>query len=62
MAMEIRPISDSPDDREPDVVGTPEGDNELSPDQPLKPATTDATEGLEVPRGNKPDKYKRDHD
>ncbi len=32
---------DSPDNaqtEQPDTVGTPEGDNEYSPDQPLRPA------------------------
>ncbi len=28
----------SPQDREPDTVATPEGDNEFAPGQPLKPA------------------------
>ena len=28
--------SDSPEDEEPDVVGTPGGDNEFAPDEPLK--------------------------
>ena len=27
---------DSPEDEEPDVVGTPEGDDEFAPDEPLK--------------------------
>jgi hypothetical protein len=27
---------DSPEDNEPDTVGTPEGDNEDAPDAPLK--------------------------
>jgi hypothetical protein len=29
---------DSPEDNEPDTVGTPEGDNEESGDTPLRPA------------------------
>ena len=29
---------DSPEDREPGTVATPEGDNEYAPDAPLKPA------------------------
>jgi hypothetical protein len=27
---------DSPEDEEPDVVGTPEGDDEFAPDEPLE--------------------------
>ena len=29
---------DTPQDQEPDTVGTPEGDNEYGFDQPLRPA------------------------
>ncbi len=36
MANDARPVKDSPEDQEPDVVGTPEGDNEFAPDEPLK--------------------------
>ena len=28
-------IPDTPEDNQPDVVGTPEGDNEFAPDEPL---------------------------
>ena len=44
------------------AIGTPEGDNELRPDQPLEPSADAAVEGLETPRGSKPDVYRRDHD
>ena len=37
--------ADSPEDHEPDTVGTPEGDNEYPPDAPLRPAP----EGEQVP-------------
>ena len=47
--------SDSPQDREPDTVGTPEGDNEFFPDQPLSKLPDDAEQ---IPRGNAPDPYK----
>ena len=43
-----------------DVVATPEGDNEIPPDQPLRPASDAAVSGLEVPRGNDTDEYKND--
>ena len=43
-----------------DVVGTPEGDNEMLPDEPLKPAADAAVEGLETPAGSGEDSYKRD--
>ncbi len=33
-------------DQEPDVVGTPEGDNEFAPDQPLKKLPDGAEEPL----------------
>ena len=46
MATEIKPVADSPMDPEPETVGTPEGDNEFGPDEPLKP-----TDGLQEPRG-----------
>jgi hypothetical protein len=36
---------DSPEDNEPDTVGTPEGDNEESGDTPLRPAP----DGEQVP-------------
>ena len=41
-------------------IGTPEGDNELAPDQPLEPGSDVAVEDLETPRGSKPDEYRRD--
>ncbi len=41
-------------------IGTPEGDNEFAPDQPLQPGTDSAIEDLEIPRGSKPDEYRRD--
>ena len=47
--------SDSPQDHEPDTVGTPEGDNEFMPDQPLSKLPADAEQ---IPRGNAPDPYK----
>ena len=37
------------------VVGTPEGDNEFAPDQPLKPLPDGAEK---IPRGSAPDPYK----
>ena len=57
--MPIQPVPDSPADNEPDVVGTPEGDNEFAPDQPLKPLPVDAEEN---PRGAAPDKYRQPED
>ena len=63
MATKIRPVPDSPDDQEPASIATPEGDNEIPPDQPLQPSAAIATEGLENPRGAEPDDdYKKDHD
>ena len=57
MADQIRPVADSPMDAEPDTVGTPEGDNEYRPDQPLTPAP----DGEQTPRGSDPDDcYKSD--
>lgn len=47
--------SDSPQDNEPDTVGTPEGDNEFAPDQPLAKLPDGAEQ---IPRGNAPDPYK----
>jgi segregation and condensation protein B len=43
-----------------DVVATPEGDNEISPDEPLEPSSDAAVIGLETPLGSKPDGYKED--
>jgi hypothetical protein len=61
MTTGIRPTPDSPND-EPhsDVIATPEGDNEMAPDQPLQPSSDAAVSGLETPRGSKPDEYKKD--
>ncbi len=50
------------EDKVKDSIGTPEGDNEFAPDQPLEPGSDVATEGLETPRGSKPDDYRRDRD
>ena len=61
MPHDIRPVADSPMDQEPNAVGTPEGDNEILPDEPLQPSADIATEDLEVPRGSEPDPYKQDH-
>ena len=44
------------------VIATPEGDNELLPDQPLQPSTDAATDGLETPRGSEDFPYKKDKD
>ena len=41
-----------------DVIATPEGDNELLPDEPLQPSADAAVSGLETPRGSAPDAYK----
>ena len=58
MGMKIEPVGDSPMDQEPDTVGTPEGDNEYAPDQPLTPVP----DGEQNPRGADPnDPYKQDH-
>jgi hypothetical protein len=40
---------DSPEDNEPDTLATPEGDDELPPDQPLSPdpPTPERTRGDE---------------
>ena len=43
-------------DEEPNTVATPEGDNEYAPDQPL----TGVPDGLQDPRGNEPDAYRKD--
>ena len=39
-----------------DVVGTPEGDGEFPPDQPLKPVPDEAEQR---PRGGAPDEYRQ---
>ncbi len=54
----IAPVPDSPDDHLPDVVRTPEGDNETAPDAPLRPSGSNDDLGVQVPRGNEPDVYK----
>ena len=58
MSMEIRPVPDEPEEDAPDVVGTPEGDNEFQPDEPLHPLPDGAERD---PRGAEPDTYKQDH-
>jgi hypothetical protein len=57
MSMKIPPVPDSPGTDQPNVISTPEGDNEYAPDQPLSPTLG----GLEDPRGAGPDSYKEDH-
>lgn len=52
MSDEIRKVKDN----EAKVVGTPEGDNEFSPDEPLKPLPEGAEQD---PRGNAPDAYRQ---
>ena len=47
--------TDKVPEREPEVVGTPEGDGEFPPGEPLKPVP-DAAE--QKPRGGAPDPYK----
>ncbi len=58
MGFSIRPVPDVPEEDAPDVVGTPEGDNEFPPDAPLKPVPDGAEQD---PRGAEPDPYKQDH-
>ena len=41
------------------VVGTPEGDNEFAPDEPLMPLPEGA---VKVPRGSAPDEYRQEKD
>ena len=60
MSTETPPRPDNPDDEYSDVVATPEGDNEILPDEPLEPAADAAVTGLQEPRGSKPDAYNRD--
>jgi hypothetical protein len=43
----------------PEVVGTPEGDNEFTPDEPLKKLPDEAEQ---VPRGGGPDAYRQPKD
>ena len=59
MGFDIRPVPDAPDEDAPEVVATPEGDNEFPPDAPLKPLPEGAERN---PRGAEPDDpYKQDH-
>jgi hypothetical protein len=44
------------------VIATPEGDNEIPPDQPLQPSADSATDGLETPAGSGDLPYKKDKD
>ncbi len=61
MTTEIRPVPDHPNDQPgTNVIATPEGDNEMLPDQPLQPSSDAAVSGLETPRGNELDEYKND--
>ena len=60
MSTETLPRSDHPDGERTDVVATPEGDNEILPDEPLEPAADEAVAGLQKPRGSKPRAYQRD--
>jgi hypothetical protein len=61
VATESRPAErDLIDDNVSDVIATPEGDNEMLPDQPLEPTADAAVTGLETPRGSEPDSYKID--
>ena len=61
MGTEIRPVPDDlEDDDASDVVATPEGDNEILPDEPLEPAADAAVSGLETPPGSEPDGYRQD--
>ena len=46
----------SPQDHEPNTVGTPEGDNEYGPDTPLGPVP----DGLHTPPGLAPSPYDAD--
>jgi hypothetical protein len=47
---------------DPKTIATPEGDNEIPPDAPLKPGADRALDGLETPAGSAPDPYKEDLD
>ena len=61
MTEQIRTDAGSGNDKgASDVVATPEGDNEILRDQPLRPASDAAVTGLEVPLGNATDEYKND--
>jgi hypothetical protein len=48
---------DSVPEDAPATVGTPEGDNEFAPDEPLKKLPEEA---LQVPRGGGVDAYRQD--
>ncbi len=52
MANETKKIEDDATD----VVGTPEGDNEFTPDEPLHPVPDGAEQ---EPRGGAPDVYRQ---
>jgi hypothetical protein len=43
-----------------DVIATPEGDNEILPDEPLQPSVDATTDGLETPAGSGDLPYKKD--
>ena len=61
MATEIRPVPNDPEDNNSNVVATPEGDNEMLPDEPLQPSSDAALTGLQTPRGHEAsDEYKKD--
>lgn len=45
-------VNDSVPDPRPDTIGTPEGDNEYLPDEPLPGAANIPTP--DIPRGNEP--------
>ncbi len=49
-------VPDSVPEGSPNTVGTPEGDNEFAPDEPL---TKLPDEALQEPRGNGPDDYRQ---
>jgi hypothetical protein len=43
-----------------DVIATPEGDNEILPDEPLEPSSDAAVDGLTTPAGSGDLPYERD--
>lgn len=49
-------------DANDNVIATPEGDNEMLPDQPLQPSADAALDGLETPLGSDDLSYKKDKD
>ena len=51
-----------PSDPKQKVIATPEGDNEILPDEPLQPSADAATDGLETPAGSGDLSYKKDKD